>query len=240
MAERPVFTDLDAAEVTGASLIPGAGRTTPVLAIFDLDGTLTRRDTYVPYLLGLLARYPLNLFRASTLVGPLLLHLLGKKSNGWLKDRFLQVICKNVPRDTINRWSRQYGERVFNQRLRPQLLERLVAHRAHGHRILLATASLDLYAETIAQALKCDAVISTTTLIDPCRLDSPNCYGPEKLRRVAEWKQQHEPESWTVVYTDHHADLPLLEWADHAVVVSPTPRLLRYARTNAAECMACG
>jgi phosphoserine phosphatase len=28
------------------------------LAVFDLDGTLTRRDTFVPYLQGWLARHP--------------------------------------------------------------------------------------------------------------------------------------------------------------------------------------
>jgi HAD superfamily hydrolase (TIGR01490 family) len=235
----PVLTHLDVAEVTEASPIPGAAQATPVLAIFDLDGTLTRRDTYVPFLLGVLVRYPLNLYRTWTLIAPLFLYLLGKRSNGWLKDRFLYGICNNAPRHIVDNWSHQFGERVVEQGLRQELQDRLAAHRACGHRVILATASLDLYVQTIAKALEFDAVICTTTLGNSFRLDSPNCYGPEKLRRVAEWKQRHEPGAWTVVYTDHHADLPLLDWADHAVVVAPTPRLLRYARANASDCLIC-
>lgn len=225
--------------MTGGRDIPGAAQAEPVLAIFDLDGTLTRRDTYVPFLLGVLLRHPPSLVRACTLVGPLLLYLLGKRSNSWLKERFLVTICSRAPRSVIDKWSRQFGERVFERGLRPELHARLAAHRTLGHRILLATASLDLYVHTIARALKCDAVVCTTTLPDYLRLDSPNCYGPEKLRRVAEWKQRNVPEGWTVVYTDHHADLPLLEWADHAVLVAPTPRLLRHTKFKTADCLAC-
>jgi phosphoserine phosphatase len=52
--------------------------------------------------------------------------------------------------------------------------------------------------------------------------------GDKKLAAVqrAVARVESAPRSATVIaYSDHHADLPLLHWADQAVAVNPTRRL---------------
>ena len=56
-----------------------------------------------------------------------------------------------------------------------------------------------------------------------------NCYGARKLERLAAALGERERLNLTA-YTDHHSDLPLLEWVDHAVVVNGTQKLSREAR----------
>ena len=42
---------------------PSVARPAGRLAVFDLDGTITRRDTLVPYLIGYARRHPSGLWR---------------------------------------------------------------------------------------------------------------------------------------------------------------------------------
>ena len=37
----------------------------PLVAIFDLDGTLTKKDTYIPFLLFILKHRPIRIFYVS-------------------------------------------------------------------------------------------------------------------------------------------------------------------------------
>ena len=56
------------------------------LAVFDLDGTLTRRDTLLPFALGFLRRYPSRLWRIPKLVGGLAVRLGAGKGRDELKE----------------------------------------------------------------------------------------------------------------------------------------------------------
>ena len=62
------------------------------VAVFDLDGTITRRDTYLAYLLGFLGRHPERWSRAAPLPFAVLYHLAGWRSNTWLKTTFLRAV----------------------------------------------------------------------------------------------------------------------------------------------------
>ena len=61
------------------------------------------------------------------------------------------------------------------------------------------------------------------------RIIGRNCYGPEKLRRIRETLGRDNGHWNVIVYTDHHSDLPLLEWADSPRVVNPSSKLRRVA-----------
>ncbi|HEX7639090.1 MAG TPA: HAD-IB family phosphatase, partial [Burkholderiaceae bacterium] len=57
-----------------------------------------------------------------------------------------------------------------------------------GHRVVLASAGLDLYLEPVARALGIADLLCTRLAVRDGRftgeLDGPDCTGPEKLRRV--------------------------------------------------------
>jgi phosphatidylglycerophosphatase C len=205
------------------------------LVLFDLDGTITRRDTYLAYLLGFLARHPGRLPRAAPLPLAVVWHFAGQRDNTWLKTTFLRAVLGGLPRSLLEAWTRTFLDRVLATGLRARALETIACHRAAGHRLVLVTASLDFYAEPLAARLGFDDVLCTRAAFDDTgrltgELDGGNCYGEMKLERV---RQQlvvaaGGPARITC-YADHHTDLPLLRFVQIPVAVNPTRRLRRIA-----------
>ena len=96
-------TNLARAKLDGkrraATVPPLREATSPgAFVLFDLDGTITRRDTYLAYLLGFLARHPERLLRAAPLSLAALRYLIGERDNTWLKTTFLRAILGSIPR----------------------------------------------------------------------------------------------------------------------------------------------
>ncbi len=231
ISETPLVPDAD----QSAS---GAGRR--VVALLDLDGTITKRDTYIPILAGFLLSYPARLWRVGSLPFAVVLHGLGLRDNAWLKERFLATVLGGAHRNEIDPWAAIFVERVVARGLRRKARSVIEHHRTAGHELVLATASLDLYVERLAERLGFDMVICTavewrTNGTLSGRLDGPNCYGDTK--RAAFWSRvgTARDQLYLIAYSDHHADLPILTEADRAVAVNPTRRLLRAARLGHLE-----
>jgi HAD superfamily hydrolase (TIGR01490 family) len=205
------------------------------LVLFDLDGTITRRDTYLAYLLGFLARHPQRLLRAAPLPLAVVLYLIGARDNTWLKTTFLRAILGGTPRNLLATWTEAFLDRVLERGLRPGSLKAIERHRSAGRRLVMVTASLDFYAEPLSRRLGFDAVLCTRAAYDAegrvtGALDGENCYGEGKLRRVQRYLAEEAAGLPVVCYSDHHADLPLLGFVTEPVAVNPSRRLRRVAR----------
>ena len=199
------------------------------VALFDLDGTITRRDTYLAYLMGFLLRHPERLLRAAPLPFAVLRHFAGQRDNTWLKATFLRAILSGVPRHVLEAWTERFLDRVLASGLRPGSLTAIERHRAAGHRLVMVTASLDFYAEPLSRLLGFDAVMCTRAVYDAegrvtGALDGDNCYGECKLRQVERYLARDAAGLRVICYSDHHADLPLLRFATEAVAVNPSRR----------------
>ena len=96
--------------------------------------------------------------------------------------------------------------------------------------LVLASASFDIYVEGLGNALGFEHVICTKASWDESgrltgKLLSANCYGEEKLQRVISWLSKNKYKNVDVVYSDHHSDLPILQFATKGVAVNPTKKL---------------
>ena len=206
------------------------------IAIFDLDRTITKKDTFMGFILGFLCREPWRIFRTLGLPVAFVRFALGQKDNGWLKQRLLNAFLGGVSSARLDRWVDVYVKRVLSGGLRPGAVRAIRRHRAAGERLVLATASLDFYVEAIGAGLGFDDVIATRAdWTDAGTLSgkfaTANCYGEEKLRRVKAVYEAERNSPSVVAYSDHHADLPLLRWADRAFAVNPTRTLAAAAES---------
>lgn len=200
------------------------------IAIFDLDRTISKQDTLLGFLTGFLWCQPWRCLRTLGLPIAFLRFAFGGKDNGWLKERFLNAFLGGVPHALLEPWVDVYVKQVLSTGLRPGAVKAIDRHRAAGDHLVLATASIDFYVEAIGAGLGFDRVISTVADWTPSltlsgKFATANCYGAEKLRRVAAVYQSEREGRHVVAYSDHHADLPLLRWADRAVAVNPTRAL---------------
>ncbi|MCB1738573.1 MAG: HAD-IB family hydrolase [Gammaproteobacteria bacterium] len=200
------------------------------LVVFDLDGTLTRHDSFLPFLVGFLLRHPLRWPRVLRLPFAVLAFKLRLRSNTWLKIRFLRAILGGLRKDQITPWVIEFTDRLIARGIPAQAFEQLAKHQQDSDFLLLATASPDLYVHRIAEHLGFNAVICTELDWGPdgdslSGLMDGNCYGEEKLRRIQTWMQPQSFPGIQTAYSDHISDLPLLTAATHGVAVNPSKAL---------------
>lgn len=209
------------------------------ISIFDLDGTLTKSDTYLPYLVGFLKRNPKRWLKASILPFAAAMFYLKIHDNQWLKTIFLKVILGGETKDNILAWNKIFLDKLFTEGLREDIVTILKKRQNAGDIILLSTASLDIYVPDIQNWFSINHLICTNTLWqDDCltgELDGNNCYGLEKLARVKSYMRKHNISGEISVYSDHASDWPIMNYADKAYAVYPTKRMRIIALDNNIE-----
>jgi len=205
------------------------------IAVFDLDGTLTRADTFLAFLADWLVRHPKRLLRCWHLPLDVLRFKLGWADNAWLKTRFLTAVLGGASRAELERHSSQFVERILATGMRPGALAALEEHVRRGNRTVLLSASPDIYVTAFAHRLRFSECVCTKTSKTASgkisgRLNGENCYGVEKLRRLEKLLGGKRPHRFIVAYADHSSDFPLMQWANQGVLVNPSAKTKRLAR----------
>ena len=111
-----------------------APKVTPAVALFDLDGTLTWRDTLLPFLAGYALRHPTRLLRLWRLLPARLEYAARGRDRGRLKSRAIRAVMGGDRRahDRCLGRSRSYSRSSRVGRFRAAALATLEAHRAGG------------------------------------------------------------------------------------------------------------
>jgi phosphatidylglycerophosphatase C len=202
------------------------------LAVFDLDGTITRHDTLGPFLLGYLWCRPWRWPRMLLSVGAALRFVL-TRDRGVLKGALIHAAMGGLRRSALEPWTERYVARVLRRGLYAEALAAIAEHRRQGYRLLLMSASTDLYVPRIAAALGFEQTIcSKVRWRQDGRLDghlaTANCRGEEKRRCLQALIAREHPDSISA-YADSRCDLPHLRLAQQGFLINPSARLLRDA-----------
>lgn len=189
-----------------------------VVAAFDFDGTITRRDTLFPFLVQLCG-WPRLLFGAVVLLPTLLGYALRVIPNGVAKERVLRRFMAGMSEAELRQRGEDFAVRQLPALVRPQALARLAWHRRQGHFCVVISASIEHYVAPWARAAGFDAVIATRLELDADqqlsgRYAGENCYGPEKVRRLQQLLGEGG-ECVLYAYGDSRGDRELLAMADH-------------------------
>lgn len=199
------------------------------IVIFDLDVTLTRYDTFLPFVTGYL-RYARR--RRGLELWKLPLYLLAFWRWGdrtWVKTCVLRAFMGGERRWRIEDWADRYADYLMENAMRESGLAELRRHQDNGARVILASASFDVYVERLAERLGIDEVLATRVHWNErgrlTGMQGENCRDHEKLRRVRGLLTGVEYGHGVTAYSDSHADLPLLSWAENGVAVCPSKRL---------------
>jgi HAD superfamily hydrolase (TIGR01490 family) len=209
------------------------------LAIYDLDRTVTRRPTYTPFLLHCATgRQQWRLAFAPIVLLAMLAYGLGLFHRGRLKEISQRLLLGHrVHARELKPLVESFAGWVVAEIVRPGARTAIARDKAEGRRLVLATASYRLYAEAIAERLGFDDVIGTGSVIGlddrvHARIAGENCYGPAKLRMIADWVERSGlkgAHGHVRFYSDHVSDRPAFEWADEPVAVNPHGKLRRLA-----------
>ena len=209
------------------------------LAVYDMDRTVTRHATYTPFLLHCaIQRAPWRLICLPLVALSMLAYVARIIDRGELKEINHRLLLGGQihPRD-LRPLVEDFADEQVKSNIRPGALKAIKRDKKQGRRLVLATASYRLYADAIAQRLGFDEVIGTNSIIGldervHARIAGENCYGPAKLRMIADWVEQSGlkgAHGHVRFYSDHVSDQPAFEWADEPVAVNPHGKLRRLA-----------
>ena len=185
------------------------------IAVFDVDGTLLRGDCL--WMAARRARSPVAQLLAAVICSP---QVIGKQlrliSTGQLKQKVISAygICEAVNHAAAvgqDPW-------LLNQlkkQIRSEALMRLREHQRRGDRVLLCSASPRLLLQPLADWLGVELLCTELESGDMGwlpKLASPNCKGPEKVRRLVEHLGPLDGVT-TEAYGDSKGDRELLQTA---------------------------
>ena len=204
------------------------------LAVFDLDGTLTRRDTLLPFLCSYTRRHAARLPRAAVAL-PAALRFLLDRDRGRFKGTLIHALMGGATRTQVDALAADFVPGLLQSGVHAEGLRVLRRHRAQGDRCILLSASTDLYVPRIGAALGFDEVICTQLRWRGDRLDghlaSPNRRGEEKRRCVAELLARWRPQ-YSTGYGNAASDLAHMALFDEAFLVNGGGQARRDARRS--------
>ena len=204
---------------------------TQLLAIYDMDKTITHAPTWTPFLIHTtrtggapwrLALVPVAALAAAGYLAKLM-------SRGRLKHIMQRMMLgKTLTPEQERRAAEAFADRVMRDGVFAAALRQIEADRAAGYRLVMATASYRFYVESIAERLGFDAVIGTESLRDAnghllAGIDGENCYGPAKLAMIERWMAREgiaRHDAHVRFYSDHVSDAPTFAWADEPFAVN--------------------
>lgn len=207
------------------------------MSVFDLDRTLTRRGTYLAFLLY--AAADLRPWRLAALplvvagMGAYKLRAFGRTRLKVLMHRLL--LGPSLKGADARRIADRFAARLLARGLHPEGRARIASEQAVGHLVVIATAAPELYVRPLAERLGVEHVVATRSVWRDGRLlsriEGRNCYGPEKLARFERFLSEHGvgPDVPVRGFSDDVSDRPLLERCDEPMAVNPGRGLRRLA-----------
>lgn len=191
------------------------------LYVFDFDGTLTRRDSFIAFL-----RYVHG--TKATLRGLLrcspwlLLMLLGIANNGRVKQRVFAQFFAGMSTEAFDSWCQRFAHDSTSL-LRPKGVARLREVLANGAHVVVVSASITRYVAPFFDNVVADYptahlhIVGTEVATDghmlSGRFATRNCYGAEKVRRLRELYPTRD-DYYLTVYGDSRGDIQLLDDSD--------------------------
>lgn len=197
------------------------------IAFFDFDDTLCRGDSILPYLLYCVKR---GVAPRTQVLRALWGYLR------WRIDPSLATSAKSLTLSYISGRTREeldaLGRDFFREKLVPRFFPQgraeLTRLRAEGCRIVVVTASAEVYMRLLPEFLPVDDVIATRCPVDAHDRYTgevgENCKGDEKPRRIRAWLEaQRLTPDWPAcrAYGDSLSDAPMLNMVGHPVLVDP-------------------
>jgi HAD superfamily phosphoserine phosphatase-like hydrolase len=190
--------------------------------------------------LGFLQRRPWRLPGLLRFLPTLARFALKQSDRGELKSALLKATLGGCTRAELDEWTEHFVPSLLAHGLFADALDTIAGHRREGDRLVLMSASTDLYVPCIAHKLGFAEVVCTGIRWDGDRLNgeltTPNRRGLEKARCFAALHERY-PTLSTVAYGNARSDLDHLRLADRGVLVNGTHRARREAARDAIQCV---
>jgi len=187
------------------------------IAVFDFDGTITTRDTFVEFTRFAAGNLSclVALIRFLPQLTAYKLHLY---PNWKVKEKIFSHFFKGVSEKRFNAMCESFfrtkGERILCKKT----CNTIRKHQNRGDAVLIVSAGISNWIRPFGKYLKIDEIIGTEIATDSSgcltgKFLTRNCYGMEKVNRIKQLYPNYQIYTW-IAYGDSSGDKELLEFAD--------------------------
>jgi len=190
------------------------------LAFFDFDGTLTRRDTILPFAFFIARTRPGRRWRVAHLMFWLLLLKVRLISNHRFKAQFCSLLLQGEARKQMDDLALAFATHHVEKALNAPVVAALRNHQQEGDEVYLVSSNFSFLLRPLQAAWALRGIVATEVEIEGgrCtgRIAGQVCDGAEKLSRVLALFNAERVREATA-YGDSRGDRALLAFVKRAV-----------------------
>lgn len=186
------------------------------LALFDFDGTITRKDTFIEFIkfTHTTGQFWLGMFLYSPV---LVAYKLKWIPNYKAKMQVFNHFFGNWEYEKFKRLGDDFCKNELPSILKQSALDKIKYHQQENHRIILVTASPKEWVLPWCKEMGIELISTEIEVVDQKitgKLATLNCYGPEKANRI---KSHLNIEEFSNIYAygDSEGDKEMLALAQH-------------------------
>ena len=187
------------------------------LGIFDIDYTITSKESLVEFYKFMLKKKPALMKHLPATLGSGLLYIIKRIELKRAKQTFLSFV-EGIHEDEMSELVKEFYEKKLSKIFYKDALEMIKKLKSEGCLIYLISASAEFYLKEFYNIPEVDMVIGTkykmNERIHSCSMDGENCKGEEKVKRLMEVLEQKKLQvdfENSYMFSDSLSDLPLLK-----------------------------
>lgn len=189
------------------------------LALFDFDGTLCKRDSFTGFIFFALSKRHIVKQAIKTLPW-IQAYYLNIYPPHAMRVKLFKAMFTGINASEILSLAEEYAQQLMQQ-LDPKLYQQLLKHKQNQDDIVLVSASIDLYLQSVCKLLEIDLICTETEIVAgkvTGHYTSADCSSEQKRLRILEKYDLNQYQS-IYAYGNSVEDLEMLSLADYKFMV---------------------
>lgn len=201
------------------------------LAIFDVDYTLTKRETLVEFYFFMVKKNPRYIKYLPKSIFSSIFYVFKMYDASKAKKTFIRFI-DGIEENDMKKIVKEFYEKRLSKILYKDAIDMIKKMKKDGYKIYLISASAEFYLSELYNIKEVDKVIGTRFAkengIHRNKILGENCKGEEKVKRLKEVLKKENIEvdfENSCMFSDSLSDLPLFNLVGY-------PYLVNFKKTN--------
>lgn len=196
------------------------------LAIFDIDYTITKRETLMEFFKYMIKKDKRNIRYLPRALYCGLMYLIKVYDEKRVKEGFLKFI-EGINEDELSELTSEFFESTLKNILYDDAIKMMKELKSQGYDIYLISASPEFYVKEFYKIKEVDRVIGTKFKFENKsfirKMDGENCKGEEKVRRLQEVLKEKNIQvdfKNSYMFSDSLSDKPLLDLVGNPYLIN--------------------
>lgn len=187
------------------------------LALFDFDGTVSKKDSLLDFLEYSFGRW--KVYFGFLMLFPIIIkYKIGLTSNQSAKEKLIKYFYGNYSTGGFKKLADEYSDSQLEKIIRLKALDRVLWHKKQGHDVVIVSASIECWLKPWCSKYKVELISTKLEVKDNYltgKFLTRNCHGVEKVNRI---RQQYDLSKYDHIYAygDSKGDKEMLDLADES------------------------